>query len=147
MKDTKNIIDDNGNLKDTSEFQRSESVRASLEKLDISSEWKEKLGDDFVREFERYGISICEDEDSFKFESPEPSIILSYVIKQKNESFAKGYKDGYEMGSRVYKDVCAEARDKAFLEILNKLEEYLPNAWHSEQTGVEKAIRLISKLR
>lgn len=41
-KDTKNILDNNGNLKDTSEFQRSEANRASLEKH-ISESDKEKV--------------------------------------------------------------------------------------------------------
>lgn len=59
----------------------------------------------------------------------------------------KAFKEGYEMGRKEYKDVCSEERNKTFSEILNKLEEYLPDVWQSEQTGVEKAIRLISKLR
>lgn len=42
VKDTKNILDNNGNLKDTSEFQRSEANRASLEKH-ISESDKEKV--------------------------------------------------------------------------------------------------------
>lgn len=42
VKDTKNILDNNGKLKDTSEFQRSEANRASLEKH-ISESDKEKV--------------------------------------------------------------------------------------------------------
>lgn len=84
--------------------------------------------------------------DTSEFQRTEAT--RSALEKFTEEEIGKKYfKEGYEMGTKVYKDVCVEERNKTFLEILNKLEEYLPDAWQSEQCGVEKAIRLISKLR
>ncbi len=39
----------------------------------------EQIEKSFFEHFERYGVSIEEDEDMFKFESPEPSVILSFL--------------------------------------------------------------------
>lgn len=46
----------------------------------------------FFEHFARYGVSIDEDEDMFKFESPEPSVILSFL----KQSFIKYLKDECE---------------------------------------------------
>lgn len=69
----------------------------------------------------------------------------NYEKAFKEEIGKEYFKNGYEMGKKVYKDICAEERNKTFIEILKLLEDYLPDVWHSEQTGVEKAIRLIEK--
>lgn len=54
VKDTKNIIDDSGKLKDTSEFQRSEANRASLEKHISSREMWKRLKDYLLSVHEEY---------------------------------------------------------------------------------------------
>mgnify|MGYP006057505713 CR=1 FL=1 len=45
----------------------------------------EQIEKSFLEHFERYGVSMDEDEDTFKFESPEPSVILSFL----KQSFIK----------------------------------------------------------
>jgi hypothetical protein len=39
----------------------------------------------FMKEFERHGVSLSEDEDEFKFESPEPSVILNWHKSQQHK--------------------------------------------------------------
>lgn len=52
----------------------------------------EQIEKSFFEHFERYGVSMDEDEDTFKFESPEPSVILSFL----KQSFIKYLKDEVE---------------------------------------------------
>ncbi len=39
----------------------------------------ETMKERFIKAFEGYGVSMSEDEDNFKFESPEPSVILAFI--------------------------------------------------------------------
>lgn len=62
----------------------------------------------FFEHFARYGVSIDEDEDMFKFESPEPSVILSFL----KQSFIKYLQSEVE---RLEKSKKEKPSDKAYV--------------------------------
>lgn len=60
----------------------------------------EQIEKSFLEHFERYGVSMDEDEDTFKFESPEPSVILSFL----KQSFIKFLEDECERLKTQFQD-------------------------------------------
>lgn len=68
----------------------------------------------FFEHFARYGVSIDEDEDMFKFESPEPSVILSFLkqsfIKYLQEQVKEAENKIRFIGGETYCVFCKQHR-------------------------------------
>lgn len=68
----------------------------------------------FFEHFARYGVSIDEDEDMFKFESPEPSVIISFLkqsfIKYLQEQVKEAENKIRFIGGETYCVFCKQHR-------------------------------------
>lgn len=67
-----------------------------------------KAKERFEKAFERYGISISEDEDTFRFESPEPSVILTFIESELLLAHQSGREETLEQVSSWIAEGCAE---------------------------------------
>lgn len=93
----------------------------------------EQIEKSFFEHFARYGVSIDEDEDMFKFESPEPSVILSF-LKQSFIKYLSGEVEACNQYKTFYNPVGDEfnkGKHKAMDDIVERLQAQIKEleAW------------------